>query len=284
VLTTLSLVIALSTAAAPQLDTSRWNDHEAPFRLAGPVYFVGTAHLAAFLVHTPQGHILIDGGMPSTAPVIEKSIRELGFKPEDIRILLTTQAHFDHVGTHAHFKKMSGAMVQAMIGDAQLLRDGGKSDYLFGSNSAYHFTPVAVDRVLKDGDVVPLGGVRIIARHTPGHTPGSASYELAVNDGGREYNVVFAASTSVNPGTRLAKNPSYPGILEDFRRTFTVLESLKPDVWVSGHSGFFGLQEKRKKMNTQHPAGAFVDREGYRSLIAARKKAFEALVAKEAGK
>src|SRR5687767_9281127 len=123
--------------------------------------------------------------MPSTAPVIEKSIRELGFKPEDIRILLTTQAHFDHVGTHAHFKKLSGAMVQAMTGDAQLLRDGGKSDYLFGNNPDFHFTPVAVDRVLKDGDVVPLGGIRITARHTPGHTPGSASYEMAVNDGGR---------------------------------------------------------------------------------------------------
>jgi metallo-beta-lactamase class B len=285
VLKTIPLFVAFAAFAAPQLDTSRWNDHEAPFRLAGPIYFVGTLHLAVFLVHTPQGHILIDGGMPSSAPVIEKSIRELGFKPEDIRILLTTQAHFDHVGTHAHFKKLSGAMVQAMTGDAQLLRDGGKSDYLFGSNPDYHFTPVPVDRVLKDGDVVPFGGIRIIARHTPGHTPGSASYDMAVNEGGREYRVVFAASTSVNPGTRLVQNPSYPGILEDFRKAFTILESLKPDVWVSAHSGFFGLQQKRKTMTKENPAEAFVDRDGYQSLIAERKKAFEALVAKEsAGK
>ena len=270
-----------SGSASAGMDTSRWNDYEAPFRLAGPIYFVGTRHLAAFLVHTPQGHILIDGGMPSSAPVIEKSMKALGFKPEDIRILLTTQAHFDHVGSHAHFKKLSGAMAQAMTGDAELLRDGGKSDYLFGGNPEYHFTPVAVDRVLKDGDVVPLGGIRIIARHTPGHTPGSASYDMAVNEGGREYRVVFAASTTVNPGTRLVQNPSYPGILEDFRRTFTVLASLKPDVWVSAHSGFFGLQEKRKKMTKENPAEAFVDRDGYRSLIAERQKEFEALVAKE---
>ncbi len=289
------LLVGLMTSAASQnppsgsasqrMDTSRWNDHEAPFRLAGPIYFVGTTHLAAFLVHTPQGHILIDGGMPSTSPIIEKSIRELGFKPEDIRILLTTQAHFDHVGTHAHFKKLSGAMVQAMAGDASLLRDGGKSDYLFGESTDFHFPPVAVDRVLKDGDIVPLGGIRITARHTPGHTPGSATYEMAVNEGGREYRVVFAASTSVNPGTRLVRNPSYPGILEDFRKTYSVLESLKPDVWVSAHSGFFQLRTKRKKVKPENPAEAFVDREGYRTLIAERRKEFEALVAKEsAGK
>ena len=265
------------------MDTSRWNDYEAPFRLAGPIHFVGTLHLAAFLIHTPQGHILMDGGMPSTAPVIEKSIKELGFKPEDIRLLLTTQAHFDHVGSHAHFKKLSGAMVQAMDGDAQLLRDGGKSDYLFGENPDYQFPRVAVDRVLKDGDVVTLGGVRLVARKTPGHTPGSATYEMDINEGGRIYKVVFAASTSVNPGTRFAKNPSYPGILEDYRKTFAVLASLRPDIWVSGHSGFFDLQAKRKKMSKDNPAAAFVDPAGYEKMIASKKKDFDDYLAKESG-
>jgi metallo-beta-lactamase class B len=249
--------------------------------MAGPIYFVGTTNLAVFLVHTPQGHILIDGGMPSTAPVIEKSIRELGFKPEDIRILLTTQAHFDHVGSHAHFKKLSGARVEAMKGDETLLRDGGASDYLFGARADFHFPRVAVDRVLSDGDIVTIGGARLTARHTPGHTPGSATYIMDVQEAGRDYRVVFAASTSVNPGTGLAKNPSYPGILADFRKTFSVLESLKPDIFVSGHSGFFDLQKKRTRMTKENPAEAFVDREGYARLIAERKKDFEALVAAE---
>ena len=270
-----------SGSPSQRMDTSNWNDYEAPFRLGGPIHFVGTRHLAAFLIHTPQGHILIDGGMPSTAPIIEKSIRELGFKPDDIRILLTTQAHFDHVGSHAHFKKLSGAMVQAMQGDAQLLRDGGTSDYLFASSTDFHFPRVAVDRVLRDGDIVALGGVHIVARHTPGHTPGSATYEMEINEGGRIQKVVFAASTSVNPGTRLVKNPSYPGILEDFRKTFRVLESLRPDVWVSAHSGFFELAAKRKKMSASNPAAAFVDPDGYREMVASRKKTFEDLVAKE---
>jgi metallo-beta-lactamase class B len=282
---TLAAVFAtlLFTTAAvrQQMDTSKWNDSEPPFRLAGPIYFVGTTNLAAFLIHTPQGHILVDGGMPSTAPVIERSIKELGFKPEDIRILLTTQAHFDHVGSHAHFKKLSGAMVQAMDGDAQLLRDGGKSDYLFGNDAEYHFPPVAVDRVLKDGDVVTLGGERLIARRTAGHTRGSATYEMEINDRGHIYKVVFAASTSVNPGTRLVKNPSYPGILEDYRRTFDVLASLQPDIWVSGHSEFFDLAGKRKKMTKDNPAEAFVDPEGYKRMVSSRRKQFEDLVAKE---
>ncbi|HVL67462.1 MAG TPA: subclass B3 metallo-beta-lactamase [Vicinamibacterales bacterium] len=272
---TAALVLVLA-----QVDMSRWNDYEKPFRLAGPIHYVGTAELAAFLIHTPQGHILIDGGMPSSAPVIERSIRELGFKPEDIRILLTTQAHFDHVGTHAHFKKLSGARVEAMAGDARLLRDGGKSDYLFGSNPEFHFPRMAVDRVLEDGDVVTIGGERLIARLTSGHTPGSTTFLMDVNEGGRVYHVVFAASTTVNPGTRLTTDPSYPGILEDYRRTFQVLESLKPDIFVSAHTGFFDLKGKRARMQPERPAEAFVDRDGYARLIAERKRAFEALVAK----
>lgn len=286
VLAALAILVSVSSiqqpaAPAQGLDMSRWNDYEAPFRLAGPIHYVGTQHLAAFLIASPQGHILIDGGLPSTGPLIEKSIRELGFKLEDIRILLTTQAHFDHVGSHAHIKKLSGAMVQAMTGDEKLLRDGGKSDYLMGSSSDSHFPPVTVDRVLKDGDIVTIGGVRITARHTPGHTPGSATYLMTVNDGGRDYRVVFAASTTVNPGTRLVKDPSYPGILADFRKTFATLESLEPDIFLAGHASFFNLKEKRAAMTAENPAAAFVDPAGYRRLIAERKKEFESLVAKE---
>jgi len=290
VITFIAVLVALASltaaqtpqpATAPRLDTSKWGNYEAPFRLAGPIYYVGTEELAAFLVSSPQGHILIDGGIPSAAAVIEKSIREIGFKPEDIRILLTTQAHYDHVGTHAHFKKLSGAMVQAMTGDEKLLRDGGKSDYLFGGSPENSFPRVAVDRVLKDGDIVTIGGARLTARHTPGHTPGSATYEMGFNEGGRDYTVVFAASTTVNPGTRFVTNPSYPTILEDFRKTFQVLESLKPDIFVSGHASFFNMKAKRAKMKPENPGEAFVDPQGYRTLIAEKKKTFEALVAKE---
>ncbi len=268
-------------ASQPNVEVSRWNDPEPPFRLAGPIHYVGTSELAVFLLATANGHILIDGGMPSSASVIERSIRTLGFKPEDIRILLTTQAHYDHVGTHAYFQRLSRARVEVMKGDDQLLRDGGKSDYLFAANKAFHFPAVTVDRVLNDGDVVSVGDVTLTARLTPGHTPGSTTYLTTVRDVTREYRVVFAASTSVNPGTRLVKDPSYPGILADFRKTFTILESLTPDIFLSGHAGFFNLKEKRQRMSADDPGAAFVDPEGYRKLIAGRKKTFEALVARE---
>jgi metallo-beta-lactamase class B len=260
---------------------AEWTRAVTPFRLAGPIHYVGTAELAAFLIHTPQGHILIDGAVPAAAPLVEKSIRDLGFKPEDIRILLTTQAHFDHVGTHAHFKKLSGGIVQAMDGDAQLLRSGGKTDYLFGKDPNFHFPPMAVDRVLKDGDIITLGGVRLTARRTPGHTPGSTTFLMDINEGGKIYSVVFAASTSVNPGTRLAKDPSYPGILDDYRKTFETLAALKPDVFVSGHASFFSLEKKRSALDPKSPAAAFVDPGGYQKLIAQKKADFEKYLAGE---
>jgi metallo-beta-lactamase class B len=258
-----------------------WTQATKPLRLAGPIHYVGTAELAAFLIHTPQGHILIDGAVPSAAPVIEKSIRDLGFKPEDIRILLTTQAHFDHVGTHAHFKKLSGAIVQAMDGDAQLLRSGGKTDYLFGDNPAYHFPPMAVDRVLKDGDIVTLGGERLTARKTPGHTPGSTTFLMDINEGGKILRVAFVASMSVSPGTRLSKNPSYPGIREDYRKTFDTLASLKPDIFFSGHASFFNFEKKRTKINEKNPAAAFVDPQGFTQLVAEKRADFDKYVAGE---
>ena len=260
---------------------AEWTQATKPFRLAGPIHYVGTAELAAFLIHTPQGHILIDGAVPAAAPVIEKSIRDLGFKPEDIRILLTTQAHFDHVGTHAHFKKLSGAIVQAMDGDAQLLRSGGKTDYLFGKDPAFHFPPMPVDRVLKDGDVVTLGGERLTARKTPGHTPGSTTFLMDVNEGGQILRVAFAASMSVNPGTGLSKNPSYPGILEDYRKTFDTLASMKPDIFFSGHASFFDLAKKRTKIDVKNPAAAFVDPQGFTQLVAQKRADFDKYVAGE---
>jgi metallo-beta-lactamase class B len=267
------------TVLAQNIDLKTWNDPIPPFRIVGPIHYVGTFDLGAYLIATPQGHILMDGGVAESAPVIERSIRALGFKPEDIKFLLTTQAHFDHVGTHAHFKKLSGARVEAMAADAKLLRDGGKSDYLFGDNPKYHFPRMAVDRTLKDGDIVTIGGIRLTARHTPGHTPGSATYVMDINEGGKDLKVVFAASTSVNPGTRLVKDPSYPGILEDYRKTFGVLESLKPDIFLSGHGSFFGLQRKRAAMKDDHPEQAWIDPKGYTDLIARKKKDFEAIVA-----
>lgn len=257
-----------------------WTTPVAPFKIVGPINYVGTKDLAAYLIATPAGHILIDGAVPGMAGEIEQSIRTLGFKPEDIKILLTTQAHFDHAGTMADVQKLSKASVRIMQGDERLIADGGRSDYLFAKQADTHYAPVKVDVVLKDGDVITLGGVSLTALRTPGHTPGCATYTMSVTDGGRTYAVVFPGSTTVNPGTKLVKDPSYPGIADDFRHTFDRLASLKPDIWLPAHASFGGLEGKRARM-AKEGAGAFVDPDGYRRLHAQKREAFEAAIKEE---
>ena len=252
-----------------------------PLKIVGPIPFVGTRDLGVYLIATRAGHILIDGAMPTSGPLVEASIRKLGFKPEEIRILLITQGHVDHVGTLAHFKKLSGAQVALMSPDDELVKSGGKADFLFGADERFRFEPVTADRVLKDGDVVELGGVKLTARHTPGHTRGTTSWVATVEDSGHSYRVVFPGSTSVNPGARLVQNPSYPGIAEDYRRSFRLLESLKPDIFLGAHVGVFDMDAKRPRAASEG-AKAWVDPEGYLRYLGKSKEAFEALVAKEA--
>ncbi len=242
-----------------------------PMHIVGPINFVGTRGLGVYLITTPAGLILIGAGLPASSSVIEASIRKLGYKPEDIKILLSNHAHFDHVGTMADLKKLSGASVEAMDGDVELLASGGKLDYLFGADPRFYFPPVRTDRVLKDGEIVELGGVKLTARLTPGHTPGCATFITTVQDGGRSYQVVFPDGTSVNTGTRLVHNPSYPGILEDYRKTFAVLESLHPDIFLVYHIDDAGWRAKRDRAVTEG-AKAFIDPDGYRSFVADRKR------------
>ena len=255
-----------------------WIEPAEPVKIAGPIYYVGTHGLGAYLIATQAGHILLDGGMPSSAKDIESSIRELGFKPEDIKLLLITHAHVDHAGTTAYFKRLSDATLDVMARDVENLKSGGRTDPLYGSNAAFYFPPVKADRVLKDGDRVSLGTITMTARLTAGHTQGCTTWITNVVDGGRVYTVVFPGSSNVNPGTRLAEAPSYPGIADDFRHTFIILESLRPDIWLTAHSDAFGFEEKRAAAADTGVA-AWVDPAGYRNYVADSKAAFEALVA-----
>src|SRR5262245_11378636 len=141
-----------------------WTEPSEPVKIVGPIYFVGSRGLGAYLITTPVGHILLDGGMPSSAKDLEASIRKLGFKPEDIRILLITNAHIDQAGTTAYFKRLTDAQVAVMARDVDNLRSGGKADPAYGTVPAFYFPPVKADRVLKDGDTVTLGNVTMMAR------------------------------------------------------------------------------------------------------------------------
>lgn len=213
--------------------------------------------------------------------MIADSIRKLGFRPEDIKVILTWHAHADHAGAIAYLKQLSGAQLAIMDGDVASIEDGGKSDFHYGWDWQTMGWPAAkVDRVLRDGDTVKLGDVVMTALNTPGHTRGDTTWVTTVTDGGKVYTVVWPDGLSVNPGYRVAHNPSYPGIGDDYRRTAARLELLKPDIWLVSHTDRFGLDAKRARAATEG-AAAFVDPEGYRQYIAAQRAAFEEEVTRE---
>src|SRR6187551_2477117 len=172
----LVLVVAATYSGAAQSKSYRadWNEPANAHQVIGPIYFVGTNALASFLITTRSGHILLDPGFQESVPLIKDSIRALGYKYEDIRILLNSQAHYDHAAALALIKRETGAQLAAMADDAPLLASGGHGDFVFGDD--YLFPPVTVDRRLRDGDVIELGELRLTARHTPGHTKGAATF------------------------------------------------------------------------------------------------------------
>jgi metallo-beta-lactamase class B len=254
-----------------------WNIPATPHRVISNIYFVGTTELASFLIATREGHLLLDPGFEETVPLIKSAIARLGFKYEDIRVLLNTQAHFDHAAGLARIKQETGARLEAAAEDADLLEAGGRNDFLFGNDRT--FPRVVVDRRLKDGDVVELGGLRLVARHTPGHTKGGTTFMTVVTDGGRAYQVVFAISTTINPGTSFVDNPKYPNIVSDWQRTYAILDSLTADVWLSQHSSVFGMQDKLSRVGAgENP---YVDPKGFRRHVAASRQRFATLLAEQ---
>jgi metallo-beta-lactamase class B len=211
---------------------------------------------------------------------IEASIHSLGFNPEDIRLLLITHAHIDHAGTLGHFKKLSRATVAVMEGDADVLASGGRTDFQYARTPGLFFPGVTADRVLKDGESLTVGGIRMTARLGAGLTRGATTWVTTVEEGGRSYEVVFPCCTSVNAGYRLVTDASYPGIADDYRRTFRMLESLEPDIWLGAHTQFFGFDEKRA-LTGGEASWAWVDPDGYRRFLAIEKARFEELLENE---
>ena len=274
-----ALLLAVAATSDAPAQVSRydpdWNRPAAPHRVIGNVYFVGTNELGTFLITTPRGHILLDPGFDESVPLVKDAMRTLGFRYEEIRVLLSSQAHVDHAGGLARIKRETGARLEAMGEDAALLERGGRGDFRFGD--ALTFPPVAVDRVLKDGDVVELGGVKVIARHTPGHTRGATTFTTIAAEDGWAHQVVFAASTTVNEGTALVNNPRYPNIVEDWQRTFAILDSLSPGVWVSAHTAVFDMKGKASRVGKG--SNPYVDPAGYRRHLASSRQRFAALLA-----
>jgi metallo-beta-lactamase class B len=246
------------------------------------IYYVGTEDLASYLITSAAGHVLLDSGVAANAQPILDNIASLGFKAADIRLLLTTQAHFDHVAAFAELKKRTGAQVAAAAGDAPVLEDGGKSDYHLGPE--FSFPPVVVDRLVKDHEVITVGGISLTARLTPGHTKGTTTWTMQARDAkGQSRQVVFLGSTSVNPGVRLVKNEKYPSIADDFARTFAIQKSLPCEVFLAAHASMFEGQAKAKAAAAGQGDAAFVDPAGCRAAIERSEQTFLAELARQRG-
>ena len=214
-----------------------WRQPVPPFPLAENSWYIGTEALSAVLVKTPQGSVLIDGGLPQAANMLLLRMHELGVQPGDLKLILSSHAHIDHAGPLAELKRSTGAHVVGNAESAVLLARGGSDDIHFGEGLT--FPPVTVDRIVMDGEVVELGGVRFTANFTPGHTPGSTSWTWDDRRDGKTLHIAYVDSLGT-PGYRLIGNPRYPHIVDDYRRTFAAVRALPCDLLLTPHPGSSG--------------------------------------------
>lgn len=252
---TLLLTLVLSLNAAAENPTS-WTEPIEPFRIIGNVYYVGTAELTSYLIATPGGHILLDAPMEQNVPHLLRSIESLGFDPEDIEIMINSHAHFDHAGGFSDIRRITGARLLVSAPDAELLDRGGRDDFAFGDSAA--FTPVKADEIIGDNQVVELGGSRLTAIATPGHTMGGTSWVMDVEEEGQSYTVLFANSMSA-PGYDLVTNERYPEIIDDYRGSFDRLGQIDADVFLSTHGSFLNLRQKAAAIREGTGSNPFID-------------------------
>lgn len=278
----LMVLLLISCAAASHSQASgsgSMNQPVEPYRIVGNLYYVGASDVTSFLVATPAGLILIDGGFAETVPMIRKNVETLGFKMEDVKILLNSHAHFDHAGGLAAIKKQTGAKFAASREDAALLAAGGRGDHLFGDK--YPYEPVTADRILKDGDRVELGGSTLTAHLTPGHTKGCTTWTMKVAEGGKSYDAIFVCSTSVLPDVSLTNNAKYPNVAADFEQTFRTLRGLPCDVFLASHASFYDGLKKAERLRKGADPSPFIDPAGYKAYLDRSEKAFRERLAAE---
>lgn len=252
-----------------------------PFRIAGNLYYVGTTNVTSFLLTDPEGHVLIDGCYPETAPMIIESISKLGFNITDIKVLLNSHAHPDHAGGLAALQQASGAELWVSKADAHIIVAGGHGDPTFGPLKFVQFFglgtfPAArVNHRFEDGTKVRVGPIELTAHVTAGHTPGCTSWSFHVQDGDRELLAVSIGSLTLMPFVSLVEPETYPGIRNDYERSFRTLRNLPADIFLASHTDWFNMQRKlRERADAKDPVEPFIDRDGYLNFIDRAEETF----------
>ena len=263
-------VVLLASLGHAQTTEDRTQDKVAfpAHTIMGNLHYVGTGTLNSFLVTTPAGHILINTNFDDTVPLLRASVEKLGFKMTDIRIILGSHAHADHMQADATVKELTGgATVMAMEQDVPALK-----------NMTVGNKPHPIDRMLKDGDTVTLGGTTLTGHLTPGHTRGCTTWTMQAADRGKNYNVVIACG-GLQDGARLVNNRNYPEIADDFAKTIKVLRSLPADVFLGAHSWFFDLAGKHAKLGAA--TNPYLDAAGYKRWVDNMEKDYNMLLAEQ---
>lgn len=285
------LCLCFATLQAETKDHPDWTTPLPPFQIADNLYYVGSRDLAAYLITTPAGNILINANLVSSPPLIRASVEKLGFSWKDIKILLNSHAHSDHIGGAAEVLDATRARDMVMDGDADVVSSGGRKDFAFGTDGIETFPAARVDRVLHDGDTVVLGGVILTAHRTGGHTRGCTAWtfrtHLASDPAGHFRNVVIVGGWRSLSQYRLidttGQPASYPGIKEDFYKTFATLRALPCDIFLGAHGIYFDLLPKLKRMQIEGEA-AFIDPKGYIDAVNEAQADFDRNVAAQTPK
>ena len=269
-----AIVSMLPSAAAERLERIQAaSDAVEPFRVIGNIYYVGGQY-GSYLITTPEGHILHDTGSADMHELIVSNIEKLGFDVRDIRIMVSSHAHWDHIEGHAAMKRVTGAQVVALGGDAVALQSGQDNSAI----GARNFEPVAVDRVIEDGDTVTLGGVTLRALWTGGHTQGATMWMTTVEEGGETFDVAFRGGEIPNDGAPLVDNPRHPTVVEDTQRTLRRLKELPPpDLFLHNHA-----RESFSDLDPDLPVNpnceSCLDAEGWAAMVASAEERFQSML------
>jgi metallo-beta-lactamase class B len=262
---------------------AEWNKPQAPFNVYGNTWYVGTGGLSALLVTSPQGHILLDGALPQSAAQIRKNIEQLGFRIEDVKLILNSHAHWDHAGGIAALQRASGAQVAASASSARGLETGTnvEDDPQYEARDPAHVPKVANIKVVADGQSVTVGPLKLTAHLTPGHTPGSTTWTWRSCDHGQCRNIVYADSLSVvsSDDFHFSGDATHPDISASFRASIAKVGKLPCDVIVSPHPGLTDTFEKLAAKTPKH--NSFVAPGGCKAYADAALRAFDERVAKE---
>jgi metallo-beta-lactamase class B len=283
-----SMYIALALATTQPLGAAaaeNWSQPQEPAHIHGNTYYVGTAGLSAVLIHTDAGAILLDGTLMESAPLVEANIRKLGFKVEDVKLILNSHAHFDHAGGIAALQRDSGAVVVASPSGAQGLRLGHAviDDPQAGYAKDSTWPAVSQVREVRDGESVRVGDVAVIAHFTPGHTPGSTTWTWRSCADGKCLDVVYGDSLNAisAPGFHFLADSTHADLTASFRKSIQTVANLPCDILISVHPELAGVDKKLQQLSAKPSVNPFIDAQACRTFARGFEKILDARIAQE---